>query len=290
MRGGYAGTAIMLSYRHAFHAGNFADVLKHMVLDRILAYLGQKEKSFFCIDTHAGAGGYALTGEYARKNSEFETGIGRLWSRDDLPAAVAEYVVVVKEFNASERLRAYPGSPYFERRRLRARDRLVLCELHPTELEQLRSFAPQDRRIRVVYGDGFRECIGFLPPPERRGLVLIDPSYEIKTDYRQAAETLLRASRRFETGIYALWYPVTARHRIDTLEETLRHSGLRRVQLFELGVAPDAPDRGMTASGMIVVNPPWTLQADLATALPYLADVLGRDGGGYHRQFELAGE
>jgi len=283
-------TAVMLSYRHAFHAGNFADVLKHIVLDRILAHLGQKDKPYFCIDTHAGAGGYALTGDYARKNSEFETGIGKLWSRDDLPAAVAEYVAVVKEFNQGDRLRAYPGSPHFERRRLRADDRLVLCELHPTELGLLKSFAPKDRRIRILYGDGFQECIGLLPPPERRGLALLDPSYEIKTDYRQAAETLSGAYRRFGTGIFALWYPVIERRRIDGLEEAVRQSGLRRVHLFELGVEPDARDRGMTASGMIVVNPPWTLHAELAAALPYLADVLGREGGGYYRLFELAGE
>lgn len=280
----------MLSYRHAFHAGNFADVLKHMVLDRILAYLVRKDKPLFCIDTHAGAGGYALTGEYARKNAEFETGIGRLWSRDDLPAAVAEYVAAVKEFNRAERLCNYPGSPYFIRRRLRAGDRLVLCELHRTELELLKSFAPKDRRIRVVYGDGFRECIACLPPPERRGLVLLDPSYELKTDYRQVVETLLRAHRRFETGTFALWYPVIERRRVDAMEQAVRQSGLRHVHLCELGVAPDARDRGLTGSGMLVVNPPWTLYAELADTLPYLAEVLGRNGGGYHRLYELAGE
>jgi 23S rRNA (adenine2030-N6)-methyltransferase len=280
----------MLSYRHAFHAGNFADVLKHLVLDRILLHLVKKDKPVFCIDTHAGAGGYALTGEYARKNSEFETGIGRLWERNDLPAAVAEYVAVVRGFNRSERLLAYPGSPYFEQHRLRADDRLVLCELHTTELELLKSFALKDRRIRVVYGDGFQECIGFLPPPERRGLVLIDPSYEIKTDYRQVAEVLAKAYRRFETGTFAVWYPLIERHRIDRLEQAIQRSGIPRVQLFELGVAPDAHAHGMSGSGMIVVNPPWTLYAEMETALPYLAGVLGRDGGGYHRMFELAGE
>jgi 23S rRNA (adenine2030-N6)-methyltransferase len=197
---------------------------------------------------------------------------------------------VVREFNHSDRLRVYPGSPYFERRRLREDDRLVLCELHPTELELLKSFAPNDRRIRIVYGDGFRESIGFLPPLERRGLVLLDPSYEIKTDYRQVVETLVRAYRRFETGTFALWYPVIERRRIDSLEQAVQQSGIRHIQLFELGVEPDARDRGMTASGMMVVNPPWTLYAELATVLPYLAEVLGRDGGGYHRMFDLAGE
>ncbi|MCC6301447.1 MAG: 23S rRNA (adenine(2030)-N(6))-methyltransferase RlmJ [Gammaproteobacteria bacterium] len=280
----------MLSYRHAFHAGNFADVLKHLVLDRILAHLVKKDKPFFCLDTHAGAGGYSLTGEPARRNGEFEAGIGRLWERDDLPAALAEYLAVVREFNPSGRLQAYPGSPYFERRRLRAGDRLVLCELHPAELVRLKSFARKDPRLKVVRGDGFHECIALLPPHERRGLVLIDPSYEIKTDYRRAVEALLGACRRFETGIFALWYPVIERRRIDGLEQALGQSGIRRIRLFELGVGPDARGHGMTASGMIVVNAPWTLADEMEAALPFLADALGRDGGGHYRAFELTGE
>lgn len=280
----------MLSYRHAFHAGNFADVLKHLVLDRVLSYLVKKDKPLVCIDTHAGPGGYALGGEYARKNREFDTGIGQLWERDDLPAAVAEYVAVVRECNRAGKLSSYPGSPYFLRRHLRVHDRLVLCELHPTELERLKAFAPQDRRVKVVRGDGFRECIALLPPPERRGLILIDPSYEIKTDYRQAIETLLGGCRRFETGTFLLWYPVIERRRIDALEQALGQSDLRQVQLFELGVRPDARAGGMTASGMIVVNPPWTLYDELTPVLPYLAEALGQDGGGYFRQFKLAGE
>ncbi|MCC6208449.1 MAG: 23S rRNA (adenine(2030)-N(6))-methyltransferase RlmJ [Gammaproteobacteria bacterium] len=280
----------MLSYRHAFHAGNFADVLKHLVLDRILAHLAKKDKPFFCLDTHAGAGGYSLTGDHARKNSEFEDGIGRLWTRDDLPAALADYLAAVREFNPSGRLQAYPGSPFFERRWLRAGDRLVLCELHPADLVRLKSFVDQDRRIKVVRNDGFHECIALMPPRERRGLVLIDPSYEIKTDYRRAIETLTGACRRFETGIFALWYPVIERRRIDSLEQALGQSGIPRIQLFELGVEPDARARGMTASGMIVINPPWTLRGEMETALPCLADALGRDGGGHYRMFELTGE
>ncbi len=280
----------MLSYRHAFHAGNFADVLKHLVLDRILVHLVKKDKPFLCLDTHAGAGGYSLTGEYARKNAEFEGGVGRLWERNDLPPVIAEYLAAVRQFNATDRLQAYPGSPYFARRRLRAGDRLVLCELHPAELERLKSFSRQDRRIKVVRGDGFHECIALMPPHERRGLVLIDPSYEIKTDYRQAIETLTGACRRFETGVFALWYPVIERRRIDALEQALGQSGIPRIRLFELGVEPDAQARGMTASGMIVINPPWTLAGEMETALPYLADALGRDGGGHYRTYELSGE
>lgn len=280
----------MLSYRHAFHAGNFADVLKHVVLGRILAYLAQKDKPLLFLDTHAGAGGYALTGAEARKNREFDTGIGRLWEREDLPPAVADYVGIVREYNRDGRLLGYPGSPFFARRRLRDGDRLVLCELHPTELERLRKFAHGDRRIKVVAGDGFQECIGQLPPRERRGLILIDPSYEIKTDYRQTVETLARAWRRFETGVFALWYPVIERRRIDRMERELARSGVRRIELFELGIAPDAAGHGMTACGMIVVNPPWTLRDEMAAALPYLAGTLGQEGQGRYRMLELRGE
>lgn len=279
----------MLSYRHAFHAGNFADVLKHVVLGRILAYLTQKDKPLFCLDTHAGAGDYSLTGKEAQKNLEFKSGIGRLWERKDLPPAVAGYVSAVREYNRAERLTAYPGSPAFMRHWLRAGDRLVLCELHPKEINLLRKFARDDRRIKVIAGDGYQECLGFLPPPERRGLLLIDPSYEIKTDYRQTVETLTHAWRRFETGVYALWYPVVERHRVDFIERALRRSGIKRIQLYELAIAADSAGHGMTACGMIVVNPPWMLQAEMAEALPYLADVLGQPGGGY-RVLELAGE
>ncbi len=273
----------MLSYRHAFHAGNFADVLKHVVLECILAYLTQKDKPLFFLDTHAGAGGYALGSKEALKNREFDDGIGRLWERQDLPPAVAGYVEVVREYNRDGRLARYPGSPFSACRRLRGDDRIVLCELHRAELEPLKRLARDDRRVTVVAGDGYRECIARMPPHERRGLVLIDPSYEIKEDYRQVVETLVAAHRRFATGVFALWYPVIERRRIDRLERELARSGIERIDLYELAVAPDSPGHGMTACGMVVINPPWTLRAEMSSALPWLADALGRDGGGRYR-------
>lgn len=279
----------MLSYRHAYHAGNFADVLKHMILCRILAYLVQKDKPLCFIDSHAGAGEYALTGKQALKTREFDTGIGRLWELKGLPPAVADYVGMVKAHNTGSQLLSYPGSPWFARQRLRAHDRLVLCELHSTELHLLRGFTRGDRRIKVIRGDGYQECIGLVPPHERRGLILIDPSYELKNDYSETVETLKRAWRRFETGVFALWYPVIERHRIDRMERELRRSGIRRIQLYELGVTTDTIEHGMTASGMIIVNPPWTLKEEMAAALPWLAAILGRDGNGHHRITELSG-
>jgi 23S rRNA (adenine2030-N6)-methyltransferase len=278
----------MLSYRHAFHAGNFADVLKHIVLIRILAYLAIKPKPFCCIDTHAGAGSYDLTSAFALKNREFDTGIGRLYARDDLPGVVREYVDLVKAFNGGGDLRRYPGSPFIERRWLRDRDRLMLFELHPSDYHALEAFVEGDSRIRVARADGFEGCIALMPPRERRGLVMIDPSYEIKSDYRHVVDVLVRAHRRFATGVYALWYPVIERRRVNAIERAIRSAGIGRVHLFELGVRADAGGAGMTASGMIVVNPPWTLASEIGGVLPYLADVLGQDGQGFYRSLSIA--
>jgi len=280
----------MLSYRHGFHAGNHADVLKHIVLMRILDHVVKKDKPFCCVDTHAGAGTYLLTGEYAQKTREFETGIAKLWGRDDLPDAVDRYVSAVKALNTTEALRVYPGSPVFERHFLRDRDRLFLFELHSTEIELLKAFAHRDKRIKVVHGDGLSECIGLFPPDERRGVALLDPSYEIKTDYRQVVETLAMLYRRFATGTYAIWYPVIERHRVNQLERAVKRSGVRKVHRYELGIRADAQGHGMTASGMIVVNPPWTLDGEMKDILPYLARTLGEDGKGFHRTDVLAGE
>lgn len=280
----------MLSYRHAFHAGNHADVLKHVVLLNILDHMVKKDKPFCCVDTHAGPGTYRLTGEYAQKTREYDTGIARLWDRDDLPGAVARYVSIVREANDGGELRTYPGSSYFERRCLRRGDRLFLFELHSTEIELLRAFAGRDRRIKVVHGDGLGECIGLFPPEERRGVALLDPAYEIKTDYRQVVETLDRLYRRFATGTYAIWYPVIERHRVNLLERAVKRTGIHRVHRYELGIRPDAQGRGMTASGVIVVNPPWTLDSEMKDILPFLARALGDGGRGFYRVDVLAGE
>jgi len=280
----------MLSYRHAFHAGNFADVLKHIVLIQILQYLGKKDKPFCCIDTHAGPGDYALNSDYALKNREFENGIARLWQRDDLPECVADYVAIIKRFNSSERLNRYPGSPLITKQFLRNKDRLVLYELHSTEIDLLSAAVKKDRRITVCHADGLKDAISLLPPHERRGLVLIDPSYEIKSDYEQVVETLVKMHKRFATGTYALWYPVIDRSRNQKLERALQTSGIKNIQLFELGIQADSDEHGMTASGMIIVNPPWTLAAQMQTVLPWLVEQLRDDGTGFYRIQTLVDE
>ena len=273
----------MLSYRHAFHAGNFADVLKHIVLLEVLDYLAQKEKPFCVIDTHAGAGKYALDSDYALKTREFDTGIAQLWQRDDLPPSVANYVNLQKRFNANAQFKHYAGSPLLIKQLLRAKDKLHLFELHSTEVGLLKTTMKNDKRVQIEHTDGLKNSLALLPPIERRGLVLIDPSYEMKSDYANVVKTLIQMHKRFATGTYALWYPVIDRARNQTLESTLQKSGITNIQLFELGIVADNSVRGMTASGMIVINAPWNLVTTMQTVLPWLTETLGENGAGHFR-------
>ncbi len=278
----------MLSYRHAFHAGNPADVLKHLVLFKLLVYLMRKDKPLCYIDTHAGAGGYDLDSAEAEKNHEYAAGIGRLWSATDLPEGLADYLALVKEYNPHGQLQRYPGSPWIARTLLRATDRLFLYELHPAEISRLQKTMAGDRRIKIYQQDGYEAVTSLLPPQERRGLVLIDPPYECKQDYTRVVKFLQLAVRRFATGVYALWYPVVDRARIQYLEKVLTASGIRRIQLYELGVSPDRPGYGMTASGLVVINGPWGLQEDLQGLLTVLQSRLAP--AGHTRIVELVGE
>ncbi len=280
----------MLSYRHSFHAGNFADVLKHLVLIKILEHLCTKDKPFCCIDTHAGAGSYQLDSDYAQKNKEFDTGIGALWQLDNLPCAVADYVKIIKSFNATDKLTTYPGSPLIIQQYLRQQDHLFANELHPTEIELLKLAIKRDRRITVQHAEGLQTTLGLLPPKAKRGLVLIDPSYEIKSDYETVVDYLFKFYKRFAHGTFALWYPVVDRVRNTYLEKAIKESALKNVQLYELGITADTLEHGMTASGMIVINPPWKLAGDLQACLPYLANTLGLEGHGFYRIETLVAE
>lgn len=266
----------MLSYRHAFHAGNFADVLKHIVLVQLIEYLKQKDQPFCCIDTHAGAGIYALNSAYALKNKEFAGGIAKLWHCDKLPDAVAKYVQIIRQAN-NNTLIHYPGSPLIMQHLLRNKDRLFLYELHSTEVALLTTAIARDKRIKVFHADGLKNAQGLLPPQERRGLILIDPSYELKTDYTDIPKALIAMHKRFATGTYALWYPVVDRRQNQALERAIQNSGIKNIQLFELGIANDSREYGMTASGLIIVNPPWTLMTQMQTVLSWLVEVLSND-------------
>jgi 23S rRNA (adenine2030-N6)-methyltransferase len=271
----------MLSYRHAFHAGNHADVLKHFVLMQLLQYLNQKDKPWWFIDTHAGAGLYALDQGYAAKNAEYENGIAGLWKRDDLPAALAEYVDLVRGLNPDGVLRLYPGSPWVAQQALRTDDRLRLFELHPADFKLLTdNFREAGRRVKVEQADGFTALKALLPPPSRRGLVLIDPSYEEKQDYQRVPAALLDALKRFETGNYAVWYPLLQRQESRQFAEKLKRLPVKNWLHVSLTVnTPAADGFGMHGSGMFVLNPPWTLHATLKQVMPWLVRVLGQDAG-----------
>lgn len=280
----------MLSYQHAYHAGNFADVLKHVILVHVLKYLKTKDKPLCYIDTHSGSGDYKLNSGEAQKNREYLDGIGKLWQRDDLPTCVADYVNIIKQINRIEQLTCYPGSPLIAAQLLSEKDRLFLYELHTAESRLLHDVVKKDKRIKTFRADGLKDSLGLLPPKEHRGLILIDPSYEIKNEYQTVVDALTEMHKRFATGCYLLWYPVVARKRNQYMERTLQASDIKNIQLFELGMKADSEEHGMTACGMIVINPPWTLLADMRLVLPWLAETLGENEQGHYRVEQLVGE
>ncbi|HEA3245778.1 23S rRNA (adenine(2030)-N(6))-methyltransferase RlmJ [Pasteurella multocida] len=271
----------MLSYRHSFHAGNHADVLKHLVLMLIIENLQQKEKGFYYLDTHAGVGRYRLFSEEAEKTAEFEQGIARLWQRDDLPEEVARYIKLIKQVNyGGKALRYYAGSPLIAAKMLRSQDRALLTELHPSDYPLLRNNFKEFDNVTTKRDNGFQQLKATLPPKERRGLVLIDPPYELKEDYDLVVNAIEEGYKRFATGIYAIWYPVVLRQQTKRILKGLEKTGIRKILQIELAVRPDSDQRGMTASGMIVINPPWTLTQQMQNILPYLTNVLVPEGTG----------
>ncbi len=278
----------MLSYRHSFHAGNFADIIKHIVLVEILEHLVKKDKPFDYIDTHSGAGLFDLRSEHATKLAEHAKGINKL-KPDEWPE-LSSYFEAINVHNHLHKHDYYPGSPLIAQHFLRAKDNAWLYELHPSDVILLKENTCGNRRMRVMCQDGLKGLLSLLPPISRRALVLIDPSYEIKTDYELVAKTLLTAHKKFATGIYALWYPVVDRQRIVQLENTLINSGIKNIQRFEFGLLPDSHAKGMTSSGMIVINPPWQLFEKMSHLLPKLVDKLGENDGAFFKCDILVGE
>ncbi len=281
----------MLSYRHAFHAGNHADVFKHFVLLELFDYYRRKDKPWWYIDTHSGAGCYALGSDEARKNAEFESGIARLWGRNDLPQPLAAYVDAVAGFNPNGRLLFYPGSPALAMTRARAQDRLRLFEMHPADAVALEAtFARETEQVLVRRADGFASLPGLLPPPPRRAVVLIDPAYEVKDDYPRVVEVLRQALRRFPTGTYMVWYPLLAREQARQLPRRL--AGLGAESWLDARLVVKAPPRdgfGMFGSGLFIINPPWVLPERLEAVLPWLAETLGENGhGGFDLEHHIA--
>jgi 23S rRNA (adenine2030-N6)-methyltransferase len=270
----------MLAYRHAFHAGNHADVLKHLVLTHVLRYMAEKETPYTLVDTHAGAGGYSVEGKYALKKAEFEQGVGRLWSRKDLPPSVADYVDLVRRFNPDGQFEQYPGSPAFAQMLLRPKDRLKMYELHSTDFRILESFLATRNQTDITQADGFAALKSQLPPVSRRGVVLMDPSYELKADYGKVVASLRESVQRFAEGIYLLWYPQVQKLEAAQLPQrviNLAPKGWLHVRLTVQ--LPDSQGFGLAGSGLVVINPPWRLHDMLMDTLPYLVDVLGQYDG-----------
>ena len=282
-----------MNYRHAFHAGNFADVHKHAVLCRILHYLAEKPAAFRVIDTHAGAGVYDLTGPEAARSGEWHDGIERLMAAP-LPqpavALLAPYLDVIGALNARDRLTAYPGSPAIARAALRPQDRLIACELEPHAAAALERNLRGDTRIKTLRLDGWTALSAYVPPKERRGVVIIDPPFEEESEFARLPHALAAAHRKWATGIYLLWYPIKGRTEPDALAKRLRRLGTPKILRAELTIAPLSDPSRLNGSGLVLVNPPWTLEQELRELLPALATALGRDGKGGFRLDWLAGE
>ena len=279
----------MFSYRHGFHAGNHADVLKHVVLVQLLTHMASKDKPFTFVDTHAGAGAYSLeTGSYAAKTAEYNTGIARLWGKTDVADALAAYLRQIEAVNPGGHLLRYPGSPQIALQMTRAQDRLRLFELHPTEVQVLQDYFHADaRRVAVRREDGFNCLKSVLPPPSRRALTLIDPSYEDKDDYERVVAMVREALVRFPTGVYAVWYPQVRRRESARLPEQLqRVAGDDWLHVSLTVASPPSDGLGLFGSGMFVFNPPWQLDTRLREALPALKTLLAVDGAA---AFELQG-
>jgi 23S rRNA (adenine2030-N6)-methyltransferase len=281
----------MFSYRHAFHAGSHADILKHLTLVHLVDYLQEKPVALTIVDTHAGAGIYSLKDGFAAVSKEAENGIFRLLqykaAGNTLPPSIQKYLDCIEIENSSSAIEIYPGSPFILARLLRPQDRLKLFELHPTEIDILRNNINEldcSKQIDIYCADSFSRLKGLLPPPSRRGLVLIDPSYEDKQDYRHLETTLDEAMKRFPTGCYAIWYPILSRRESAALPDHLKKicSINKRSWLHtELRVENAPGERRLQASGMFVINPPWTLEKNLAQALPIITKALEMDQGAH---------
>lgn len=265
-----------MNYRHAFHAGNHADVLKHVVLLALLDALKRKDTPFFVLDTHAGRGQYLLQGEHADKTGEARGGIFRLLVLHGLPALVQNYLKRVQADNPVGALVNYPGSPLIAAQAMREQDRLVACELQPDEARALSALFKSDPRVNVQVRDGYTAIKAMLPPKEKRGLVLIDPPYEAQeAEFTTVLATLKEALARWPTGIYALWYPIKQGRTLLPFLRKVANLPCKSVLSAELLVRPDDSPLRLNGSGMLIVNPPYQLDSELAPALPVLARLLG---------------
>jgi len=269
-----------MNYRHGFHAGNFADVVKHAVLCRVLLHLRDKPAAFRAIDSHAGAGLYDLDGSEAGRTGEWRNGIERIWHANlDAPVRelLAPYLDAVAAYNKAGQLAVYPGSPALVQALLRRQDRLIACELEPKAAAALQSNLRGDNRCKAIAIDGWTALSAYVPPKERRGLVLVDPPFEQPGEFARLAQGLAAAHRKWPTGCYLLWYPIKDDAEVAAFVHNLSRRDIGKMLRIELILATGGPDTGLRGSGLIVVNPPWMLHEELKILLPALAAALRRD-------------
>ena len=271
----------MLSYRHLFHAGNYSDVFKHALLARLLIALGAKEKPYFYLDTHAGTGRSDLGHEWAWKTREFETGIGKLWERKDIPEALEPYLEVVRALNPKGRLRYYPGSPLIAVALRRSNDRVLLSELNKTDFAELGTLFEKERHVSVKLADGYEVLKSSLPPKERRGLVLLDSSFDRAGEFRRIVKALKGAYQLWPTGMYAVWYPLMEPMAMQLFARDVEKTGIRKILRLELKVRKSAEGGMMPGCGMLVVNPPWKFDTEARSMLDWLRRVLAIEGPGH---------
>lgn len=282
-----------MNYRHIYHAGNFADVLKHLVLTRIVEHLKKKDKAFRVIDTHAGTGLYDLTSVEAQKTGEWQGGIGRILGAE-LPEEVNELlqplIQAVGQVNPQGGLRHYPGSPFLVRSLLRKQDRLTAIELHPQDAEKLKARFAGDYQVRVIELDGWLAPGAQMPPKEKRGLVLIDPPFELEGEFDRLGHALVTAHQRWPGGTYALWYPVKDRRAVNAFRADLKETGIRKILDISLAIRAPSPEPRLDGTGMIIVNPPFTLEAEMKAALASIAPLMAEDGVARFSVDWIAGE
>lgn len=276
-----------MNYRHIYHAGNFADVIKHVIQIQLIAAMQEKEKPFCYIDTHAGKGYYDLESDFAAKTNEYKNGIERVIQHPNPPTMINRYLHFIHETNNElmkakfASLRYYPGSPLIARKMLRPHDRMVACELHPEEHQELRNLFLNDKQVAIHHADGYLGLKAFLPPVERRGLILIDPPYESPDEFNHLARTLHSALKRFETGVYAIWYPIKQDEQIQHFYKELKKYIDRPILSVELTIYPDLPNH-LNGSGMAIINPPWKLKEHIDQFLPWLWSALSVNKQGHH--------
>ena len=282
-----------MNYSHAFHAGNFADVVKHIILTRVIEYLKKKDSAFRVIDTHAGIGRYDLTGEIAKRSPEWVDGVGRLL-KAPLPqkaqALVEPYLAVIREMNPQGGVENYPGSPLLARKLFRPQDRLSALELHPEYARRLGALFEGDIQVRVIELDGWLALNAHVPPKEKRGLVLVDPPFEEKGEFDRMVDGLQKAHRKFATGVYALWYPLKDTRAVHDFISALRDTNIPRMLRAEVSIRPASNPPRLHGTGIILVNPPFTLEGELRVLLPALAQLLGDPGQGRHKLEWIRGE